>query len=324
MLSMIGDIMTKVAARALLPVLLLTVILPACGKSEKEKPLLSGDFLIPESAAIIGYVDVPTLAQYAQIKALMVTAEEQLGIKLDEAEKLFFWVSYDTIAMEKDEPAWCIASKANAITDITAAFEPSDDIDGIATYTIKNEEIFRAAIVSNHIVIGTEDGLKMSIQAAKGDNLTQSPRAQKFSEIIAQAGGALSLAFVPTPEIKAKMLDHDLGENLMPLLKNCMGIGIAAAYENENLYIVVSIDSSKDAVKLAADEIMKLKENIKPFVDQFGKSLAGEQDFQLINKSFSSFIARANEGILKISIDIPGKLLELAGSIATNFAIHQD
>lgn len=294
------------------------LLLTACGKSDRGMPERSGDFLIPESAALIGYIDVSSLMQHNQIKTIKVTAEKQLGIKLDQINELSFWVSYD--GLEGSTAAWAIAGKAKAITDISAAFEASDTIDGVATYTLKNEEGFRAAIISDYAVVGTDAGIAMSIQASKGANLPQSPRDQLFRQMMSKTHGALTIAFVPTPAIKDKMNDQDMDDELASLLENCDGIGIAADYKDEKLFFSMAIDSSEEAVRTAAAEIMNLKENtIKPLIAQYGSVIMSSEDLPLLKKAFTSFMAKATDKTLLISLEIPGKLLETLANLANDF-----
>jgi len=293
-----------------------------CAKSEADLPAKAGDRLVPESALLVGSLDVPKLMTISQIKETQAAIEKEIGIKLEKLKELSFWVSFSEDAGQE----WCIISAAEAFSESTLALEASGvTVEGVGLYTIEKNDTIRVATVSlqangavsgavapadaDWMLIGSERGIGASIRAAGGANLAQSPRGKEFRQMMAKANGAFTLAFVPTPEITKKIREQRLDQDFDPFIQNFTGAGIALNFSDESIGLALALESSKSAAKAVAESLMKKKEEFKDIV-AYSAGMVGLEDVSLLEQSYASFNAKADGATLRLELSIANKLLE--------------
>ena len=285
----------------------------ACAKSTAEAPVRASDILIPDSVILTGYLDIAKLANIPQIKDAQAALEQQFGITLENMKEICFWVSYD---IEEDaEPEWGVAFEKDIVTDIEEKFEEIGSVEGITTLVMKEDTSIRGAAINEWFVIGTGTVVADSIRASKGANLAQSPRGKEFRAIAAKTHDALfTLNFVPTPSIKKELQKQELGEDLDPIAKDFTGASLAADYAKGKLSLILTLDSSKNAVKKAADTIMEMKAQAKDMIF-LAAPLIGEESMPHVEQVYNSFIAKALGATLRISLEIGDALLDIIGAL---------
>jgi hypothetical protein len=289
--------------------LLLISGLTACGKTA-EVPVNATDNFIPEEAFLIGFLDIQKLAASPQFANLMEAAWQRYGISFKKLNHFSFWA-----CMDDGESDWAVVCDAEILKSTNAGFVPGKTIEGIQTLTSTSETdvTVYAVSIDTWAVIGTENGVAASIKASRSASFAESARGKKFRQMMAKAQGALTLTFVPSAAIQAKLLQQSEHEDadIAAFIKDFVGASLAADFVNNNLRLSLALESAKDAVKTAAESIMQKKKELEGIL-AFAAAYVGDQNTPLLESAYASFIAKADGSTLRLALDIPVKLIEFA------------
>jgi len=305
----------------------LAALVCACGKTASEVPVRASDIFIPESASLVGFLDVSKVLSIEQLKETQDSIRQQFGeafedIKLEEIKEVSFWGSYDEA--EKTQAAWCAALESKIIANVPEFFERNFEarpaVEGIPTFRLKEDTAIHAAAIDAWILVGTGQGVAKSILAAKGANFPESPRGKEFRQMMGKTqGGLFTMTFIPTPDLKKKLQEQNPSQDMEPFTRDFTGGSIAADYAKNKLSLTLALDSSESAVKTAAEDIMKKKEEYKSMIS-FTASFVGQENVPLVEKTYNSFTAKASGRTLRLSLELSDTILEVIAKTITTLS----